>query len=89
MEIPYQHFPILADKLNERIRNLMVQNTKLERNLNLSQERLRELASQKSVTWLDSMLDFCKYELAESLGHVVAKFCNRLLSFSSYRLFLL
>lgn len=67
----------------------MLQNAKLERNLNLSQERLRELASQKSVTWLDSMLDFCKYELAESLGHVVAKLCNRLLSFSSYRLFLL
>lgn len=89
MEIPYQYFPILAEKLNERIRNLMLQNTKLERNLNLSQERLRELASQKSVTWLDSMLDFCKYELAESLGHVVVKFCNRLLSFSSYRLFLL
>ncbi|KAH8411936.1 hypothetical protein KR222_002908 [Zaprionus bogoriensis] len=53
------------NKLNERIRQLMLQNAKLERNLNLSQERLRELASQKSVTWLDSMLDFCKRETDE------------------------
>ncbi|XP_034099683.1 protein Spindly [Drosophila albomicans] len=50
------------NKLNERIRQLMAQNVKLERNLNVSQERLRDLASQKSVTWLDSMLDFCKRE---------------------------
>lgn len=78
-----------ADKLNERIRQLVQQNAKLERNLNVSQERLRELASEKSVTWLDSILDFCKYELAERLGHVVAKLGNQLLSFTSYRLFLL
>ncbi|XP_062129974.1 protein Spindly [Drosophila sulfurigaster albostrigata] len=50
------------NKLNERIRQLMAQNVKLERNLNVSQERLRDLASQKSVTWLDSMLEFCKRE---------------------------
>ncbi|EDV99147.1 protein Spindly [Drosophila grimshawi] len=53
------------NKLNERIRQLLQQNAKLERNLNVSQERLRELASQKSVTWLDSMLDFCKRETDE------------------------
>ncbi|KAL7742097.1 hypothetical protein ACLKA6_018344 [Drosophila palustris] len=53
------------NKLNERIRQLMAQNVKLEHNLNVSQERLRELASQKSVTWLDSMLDFCKRETDE------------------------
>ncbi|KAH8271969.1 hypothetical protein KR044_012409 [Drosophila immigrans] len=53
------------NKLNERIRQLMVQNVKLEHNLNVSQERLRDLASQKSVTWLDSMLDFCKRETDE------------------------
>ncbi|KAH8378388.1 hypothetical protein KR093_011102 [Drosophila rubida] len=53
------------NKLNERIRQLLVQNVKLEHNLNVSQERLRDLASQKSVTWLDSMLDFCKRETDE------------------------
>ncbi|XP_064541867.1 protein Spindly [Drosophila montana] len=53
------------NKLNERIRQLMQQNAKLERNLNVSQERLRELASEKSVTWLDSILDFCKRETDE------------------------
>ncbi|XP_034474198.1 protein Spindly [Drosophila innubila] len=53
------------NKLNERIRQLMAQNVKLERDLNVSQERLRELARQKSVTWLDSMLDFCKRETDE------------------------
>ncbi|KAH8240856.1 hypothetical protein KR026_006276 [Drosophila bipectinata] len=50
------------DKLNERIRYLMDANDNLERQLNINQERLRELASEKSVTWLDSMLDFCKRE---------------------------
>ncbi|KAH8350606.1 hypothetical protein KR067_011671 [Drosophila pandora] len=50
------------NKLNERIRQLMDANDNLERQLNINQERLRELASEKSVTWLDSMLDFCKRE---------------------------
>ncbi|KAH8324383.1 hypothetical protein KR074_006448 [Drosophila pseudoananassae] len=50
------------NKLNERIRYLMEANDNLERQLNINQERLRELASEKSVTWLDSMLDFCKRE---------------------------
>ncbi|XP_037710936.1 protein Spindly [Drosophila subpulchrella] len=53
------------NKLNERIRHLMAANESLERQLNLSQERLRQLASEKSVTWLDSMLDFCKRETDE------------------------
>ncbi|KAH8413204.1 hypothetical protein KR009_008775 [Drosophila setifemur] len=53
------------NKLNERIRHLMAANDGLERQLNVSQERLRELASEKSVTWLDSMLDFCKRETDE------------------------
>ncbi|KAH8282489.1 hypothetical protein KR054_007896 [Drosophila jambulina] len=49
-------------KLNERIRYLMAANDSLEKQLNLSQERLRDLAKDKSVNWLDSMLDFCKRE---------------------------
>ncbi|XP_017047617.1 protein Spindly [Drosophila ficusphila] len=53
------------NKLNERIRQLMTANDSLEKQLNLSQERLRQLASEKSVTWLDSMLDFCKRETDE------------------------
>ncbi|XP_017075911.2 protein Spindly [Drosophila eugracilis] len=53
------------NKLNERIRQLMAANDSLERQLNLSQERLRQLASEKSVTWLDSILDFCKRETEE------------------------
>ncbi|XP_016982848.1 protein Spindly [Drosophila rhopaloa] len=53
------------NKLNERIRQLMAANDTLEKQLNLSQERLRQLASEKSVTWLDSMLDFCKRETDE------------------------
>ncbi|XP_043642991.1 protein Spindly [Drosophila teissieri] len=53
------------NKLNERIRQLMSANDSLERQLNLSQERLRQMASEKSVTWLDSMLDFCKRETDE------------------------
>ncbi|XP_017110690.1 protein Spindly [Drosophila elegans] len=53
------------NKLNERIRQLMAANDSLEKQLNLSQERMRQLASEKSVTWLDSMLDFCKRETDE------------------------
>ncbi|KAH8352368.1 hypothetical protein KR084_003646 [Drosophila pseudotakahashii] len=53
------------NKLNERIRQLMAANDSLEKQLNTSQERMRQLASEKSVTWLDSMLDFCKRETDE------------------------
>ncbi|XP_068150620.1 protein Spindly [Drosophila tropicalis] len=53
------------NKLNERIRQLMKQNDSLEKQLNVSQKRLRELANDKSVTWLDSMMDFCKRETGD------------------------
>ncbi|EDW76425.1 uncharacterized protein Dwil_GK14670 [Drosophila willistoni] len=53
------------NKLNERIRQLMKQNDSLEKQLNISQKRLRELANEKSVTWLDSMMDFCKRETGD------------------------
>ncbi|KAH8237535.1 hypothetical protein KR038_004141 [Drosophila bunnanda] len=52
-------------KLNERIRYLMAANDSLEKQLNLSQERLRDMAKDKAVNWLDSMLDFCKRETHE------------------------
>ncbi|XP_020799209.1 early endosome antigen 1 [Drosophila serrata] len=52
-------------KLNERIRYLMAANDSLEKQLNLSQERLRDMAKEKAVNWLDSMLDFCKRETHE------------------------
>ncbi|XP_017038524.1 protein Spindly [Drosophila kikkawai] len=52
-------------KLNERIRYLMATNDSLEKQLKLSQERLRDLAKDKAVNWLDSMLDFCKRETHE------------------------
>ncbi|EDW54150.1 GM18139 [Drosophila sechellia] len=74
------------NKLNERIRQLMSANDSLERQLNLSQERLRQLASEKSVTWLDSMLDFCKYELPLLLDTALASLGNKLLSLTSYGL---
>ncbi|ALC38844.1 Spindly [Drosophila busckii] len=38
------------DKLNQRIRHLMLQNTKLEQTLNVTQERLRDLANDKRET---------------------------------------
>ncbi|SPP79191.1 protein Spindly [Drosophila guanche] len=53
------------NKLNERIGQLMRQNETLEQQLSVSQKRLREIASEKNVTWLDSMLDFCKRETDE------------------------
>ncbi|KAH8249087.1 hypothetical protein KR032_005680 [Drosophila birchii] len=52
-------------KLNERIGYLTAANDSLERQLNLSQERLRDMAKDKAVNWLDSMLDFCKRETHE------------------------
>ncbi|XP_030384170.1 protein Spindly [Scaptodrosophila lebanonensis] len=55
----------LQNKLRERIRHLLSENDMLERKLNVTQERLRELANEKSVIWLDSMLDFCKRETDE------------------------
>lgn len=64
-------------------------NDHLERQLNINQERLRDLASEKSVTWLDSMLDFCKYELPQRIDTALASLGNTLLSFTSYGLFLL
>ncbi|XP_014094413.2 protein Spindly [Bactrocera oleae] len=53
------------DKLNERIRQLLGQVEGLEKQLNVSQNRLRDLANDKGVTWLDSMLSFCKQETDE------------------------
>ncbi|KAI8042284.1 hypothetical protein M5D96_003586 [Drosophila gunungcola] len=77
------------NKLNERIRQLMAANDSLEKQLNLSQERMRQLASEKSVTWLDSMLDFCKYELPHLVDTALASLGSQLLSLTSYGLFLL
>jgi len=67
----------------------MAANENLERQLNLSQERLRQLASEKSVTWLDSMLDFCKYELPLLVDTALASLGSQLLGLTSYGLFLL
>ncbi|XP_039966275.1 protein Spindly [Bactrocera tryoni] len=53
------------DKLNERIRQLLGQVEGLEKQLNVSQSRLRDLANDKGVAWLDSMLNFCKQETDE------------------------
>lgn len=52
-----------AEKLNERVRHLLNQNEELERKLKWTQDRLKELASEKGVIWLESMLSFCKYEI--------------------------
>ncbi|XP_067643141.1 protein Spindly-B [Eurosta solidaginis] len=49
-------------KLNERIHQLLNQVEELEKQLNVTQGRLRDLASDKGVAWLDSMLSFCKQE---------------------------
>ncbi|XP_059221975.1 protein Spindly [Stomoxys calcitrans] len=53
---------VYQEKLNQRIRQLVNQNEELERKLKLNQERLKDLASEKSILWLESMLSFCKKE---------------------------
>ncbi|XP_017485618.1 PREDICTED: protein Spindly [Rhagoletis zephyria] len=50
------------NKLNERIRQLLRQIEELEKQLHVTQDRLRDLAADKGVAWLDSMLSFCKQE---------------------------
>ncbi|TMW54858.1 hypothetical protein DOY81_000091 [Sarcophaga bullata] len=53
---------VYQEKLNERVRHLLNQNEELERKLKWTQDRLKELACEKGVIWLDSMLSFCKKE---------------------------
>uniref|UniRef100_W8C6F4 Protein Spindly n=1 Tax=Ceratitis capitata TaxID=7213 RepID=W8C6F4_CERCA len=53
------------DKLNERIHQLHSQVEVLEKQLNVTQGRLRDLANDKGVGWLDSMLSYCKQETDE------------------------
>uniref|UniRef100_A0A1A9WKR2 Protein Spindly n=1 Tax=Glossina brevipalpis TaxID=37001 RepID=A0A1A9WKR2_9MUSC len=54
------------EKLNQRIQRLLSENEDLERKVNWTQERLKELSSEKGVLWLDSMLTFCNWRF-ESL----------------------
>ena len=54
-------FVIFPDKLNERIRQLTNQNGDLEKKLHWTQERLKDLAKEKNVVWVDSMLKLWKY----------------------------
>uniref|UniRef100_A0A0A1WGE9 Protein Spindly n=1 Tax=Zeugodacus cucurbitae TaxID=28588 RepID=A0A0A1WGE9_ZEUCU len=53
------------DRLNDRIRQLLSQVEGLEKQLKVSQSRLSDLANEKGVEWLDSMLSFCKHETDE------------------------
>ncbi|XP_061389338.1 protein Spindly [Musca vetustissima] len=53
---------VYQEKLNERVRSLLSQNEELERKLKWNQERLNDLAKEKGVLWLDSMLSYCKKE---------------------------
>ncbi|KAM7353157.1 spindle apparatus coiled-coil protein 1 spindly [Cochliomyia hominivorax] len=53
---------IYQEKLYERVRYLLNQNEDLERKLTWTQDRLTELAKEKGVLFLDSMLSFCKKE---------------------------
>lgn len=71
---------VFLEKLYERVRYLLNQNEDLERKLTWTQERLTELAKEKGVLFLDSMLSFCKYELkkrvttcVEYLGNFLKK----------------
>ncbi|XP_053955558.1 protein Spindly [Anastrepha ludens] len=50
------------DKLNERIHQLLNQVEGLEKKLSVTHDRLRDLATDKGVAWIDSMLNFCKQE---------------------------
>ncbi|XP_037958279.1 protein Spindly [Teleopsis dalmanni] len=50
------------EKLNERLGHLNQQNGELEMKYKQSLERLKDLANDKGVVWLGSMLDFCKEE---------------------------
>ncbi|XP_054084739.1 uncharacterized protein LOC105211597 [Zeugodacus cucurbitae] len=54
-----------ADKLNERIRQLLRQVESLEKQLEVSQRRLSYMDNYKDVGWLDSILSFCKNETDE------------------------
>ncbi|XP_037810802.1 protein Spindly [Lucilia sericata] len=53
---------IYQEKLNERVRHLLNQNEDLERQLKWTQDRLKDMANDKGVLFLDSMLSFCKKE---------------------------
>lgn len=61
----------ISEKLNERVRSLLSQNEELERKLKWNQERLNDLAKEKGVLWLDSMLSYCKYELTKRVATCV------------------
>lgn len=73
-----------TDKLNDRIRQLLGQVENLEKQLNVSQSRIRDLASDKGVAWLDSMLSFCKYALPIKVVNYVTRFTTKALKIFRY-----
>lgn len=75
----------VPEKLNERVKNLLNQNEELERKLKWNQDRLNEMAKEKGVLWLDSMLSFCKYELIKRVTTCVDYIGNFMKSWCSPR----
>lgn len=47
-------------KLNERIAQLVKSNEELEKKMSWTNLKIAELAKDKGIDWLDSMLEFCK-----------------------------
>lgn len=52
-------FSIIA-KLNQRIHLLIVDNNLMEEKLRKCEQHLIQTAEEHGVTWLDSMLTYCK-----------------------------
>lgn len=53
---------LIAESLTDHIRSLTQEVTALTTKLRATESRLVQLAREKDVTWLESMLDFCKKE---------------------------
>lgn len=56
---------LYKEKLNQRIQQLLKENQNFEKRLSWYQEKLSALAVEKGITWLDSMLSYCKNETQE------------------------
>lgn len=52
-------------KLNGRIDTLLCENEKLTEKLEWTERKLIETAAEKNITWLESMLTYCKNETAQ------------------------
>ncbi|KAL5281027.1 hypothetical protein ACFFRR_004818 [Megaselia abdita] len=55
----------LKERLNQRINQLSTEKDILSKKLNSTEEQMKQMASDKGVNWMETMLDYCKKQTEE------------------------